>query len=483
MTILFGIISILTIVLLFGGTIFVHELGHFLTAKWCGLRIDAFSIGMGPPIWQKKVNGVVYKVCWLPLGGYVALPQMDPTGSMKFEKGQDNEPDIEIPPVAPWKRIVVAVAGATMNVGLALILSTIVWKVGMDKNLSLEQLPCILGTVEEESHAAELGLESLDQIISVNGKATPTIEKVFTEIALSDEVKIGVLRNGVTNIVSTTPRKNQLGMLAIEGFYLYTDVTVGDLLPNLPAAKSGLKKFDKIRSVNGSEIYGRGEFINAVAENEDQSILLGVERPREDGTVEKLDITLTPEFSKEHQRAMIGIAFLQVKEYPTPKAQIKYYAGAVFRTLSALTDRDEAKHVINMVQGPVGIATNFWSFLQIGLIKAIWFTALININLAILNLLPVPILDGSHIVYALIEILTGRKMAEKLVLGLTNAFMILLISFIMFVTYKDIWRQVKTREINIEAREENAARREARDNARQESPAAPETPAPAVPAP
>jgi regulator of sigma E protease len=135
------------------------------------------------------------------------------------------------------------------------------------------------------------------------------------------------------------------------------------------------------------------------------------------------------------------------------------------------------------VQGPVGIATNFWSFLQIGLIKAIWFTALININLAILNLLPVPILDGSHIVYALIEILTGRKMAEKLVLGLTNAFMILLISFIMFVTYKDIWRQVKTREINIEAREENAARREARDNARQESPAAPETPAPAVPAP
>jgi regulator of sigma E protease len=477
MSILFGIISVVTIVLLFGGTIFIHELGHFLTAKWCGLRIDAFSIGMGPPIWQKKVNGIVYKVCWLPLGGYVALPQMDATGTLKFEQGEDGEPGVEIPAVKPWKRIIVAVAGATMNVALAIVLSTIVWKVGIDKNLNLEQLPCILGTVEEDSHAAELGLQSLDRIVSVNGKPTPTIEKVFTEIALSDEVEIEVLRNGAMNIVKTRPRKNQLGMLAIEGFYLFTDVTVGELLPDLPAFKSGLNKFDRIRSVNGAPIYGRGEFINAVSENEGQAIVLVVDRPKEDGSFEELEFTVTPAYSEEHQRTMIGIAFLQIKEHPTPQKQIKYYAGAVFRTLRALTNRKEAKHVVNMVQGPVGIASNFWSFLQIGFIKAIWFTALININLAILNLLPVPILDGSHIVYALIEMLTGRKMAEKLVLGLTNAFMVLLISFIMFVTYKDIWRQIKTHEINVEAREAHEARRAASDNL---SPASPED-APSVP--
>src|SRR5210317_1991058 len=108
--------DVLVLIVLFGITIFVHELGHFWVALKCGLVVDTFSIGFGPAIWKKKVNGVVYKIGWIPFGGYVALPQLDPSGMSHIQDGEGEQETRELPPVAPWKRILVSVAGAGGNV-------------------------------------------------------------------------------------------------------------------------------------------------------------------------------------------------------------------------------------------------------------------------------------------------------------------------------------------------------------------------------
>lgn len=464
--ILISVLYAFGIMILFGATIFVHELGHFLVAKWCGLQIDAFAIGMGPPIFQKKVNGVVYKLCWLPIGGYVALPQMDATGTAYTPErgGEQTDDNRVLPDVSPLKRIAVAVAGAAMNVLFALLLATIIWRIGVYK--SFEKDPFIVGDVRAGSLAEQAGLRPYDHIVEINGNPTPTIEKGIGEIALNREVELKVLRDGELHVLSTHTETNRMKILDIPGLTTFSDVVVGGLMEGFPAQAAGLRTGDKITKVNGENLYGRGHFMEIVREHKATELQLTVERYSLTGELkETAEMTLIPKFDKDTDRFLVGIQFLMEKEYPTPAEQLTYYASSVFRILRAFVTPKEFKQVVNMISGPVGIISAFWSFLHIGIPKAIWFTALINVNLAILNLLPIPILDGGHVSYAVLEIITGRKIKERVAMGLTQVFFVVLMCFIVFVSYKDIDREmIKYRlgqEYEAEAIAEKEAAREA----------------------
>ncbi|MDZ4198989.1 MAG: site-2 protease family protein, partial [Kiritimatiellia bacterium] len=172
------ILTLAGIVLLFSLTIFVHELGHFLVARLCGLTVEAFSIGFGPALWQRKRGGTLYKIGALPFGGYVALPQLDPTGGAAAEPGKP-----VLPPAPPGRRIAVSAAGAIFNLLFAFLLAWIVFLVG--KPSAPHERRCVVGYVEEASEAWETGLRIGDEILRADGKPVSNWQDLLTQLTLS----------------------------------------------------------------------------------------------------------------------------------------------------------------------------------------------------------------------------------------------------------------------------------------------------------
>jgi len=200
----------LVVILFFGVTIFVHELGHYLVARWCGLVIKVFSIGFGSPIWKREVDGVVYKIGWIPFGGYVSLPQLDPT-AMEAVQGsesadaedEDEEPREPLPPVAAWKKILVSVAGATCNVLLAVVIAWVVYLVGMPATTANQE--SVLGFVAESSDAYAAGLRMGDRVQAVNGTPVSQWSQFIQEAAMYDEVTLDVVASGGEKRLVTVP--------------------------------------------------------------------------------------------------------------------------------------------------------------------------------------------------------------------------------------------------------------------------------------
>ena len=173
--------------LLFGVAVIVHEFGHFLAAKLLGFQVDAFSVGFGPAIWKRKIGGVVYRVGWIPLGGYVALPQLDPSemDAIQGKNAEGGRPPA--PPVAPWKRIVVAVAGPLGNVVLAVVVAVAIYLFSTPENFG--GVGVTVGRVGPEASAA--GLQVGDTFVSLNGNKVTCWNEVTIECIL------GASTNGV----------------------------------------------------------------------------------------------------------------------------------------------------------------------------------------------------------------------------------------------------------------------------------------------
>lgn len=439
---LFGLIlqytvSIGSVLLLFGGTVLVHELGHFLTAKWFGLRIDAFSIGMGPALWKKTVNGVVYKISLLPIGGYVALPQMDITGSA-FEN-QDAKQGV-LQEVAPWKRIIIAVAGPVMNILAALVLCTLVWWQG--KPADPGPGPAVVGSVREATAAYEAGLRKGDLIRTINDDRIHFWADVQISAMLNDTLDLQVIRNQeVLRIYGLPTEVNAYGYRVLRGVgpeeegLLY--VKVAEVVPESPAETAGVQVGDRLVSVNGTPVEDGRHFAEMVRASEGNELELVVQR---NGDGELGTLALTPVMDETVNRWRIGIAMQGEFElvHPPPLKQIHYFQGSIFRTLRAFTRPREMGKAAQGVGGPVMILSGMHSQVQFHPMQALWFTALINVNLAIINLLPLIILDGGHIMVALFEWITGRKPCRSLIVGLANAMVVLLIALMVLLSFRDV---------------------------------------------
>lgn len=430
-------ISIGAVLLLFGGTVLVHELGHFLTAKWFGLRIDAFSIGMGPALWKKTINGVVYKISLLPIGGYVALPQMDITGSA-FENEDAKQGTLE--EVAPWKRIIIAVAGPFMNVLAALVLCTIVWWQG--KPADPGPGPAVVGAVLEESAAYEAGLREGDRVRMVNEDRIHFWADLQIASMLNETLDMQVIRDGeVVRIYGVPTEVNSFGYRTLPGVgpveegLLY--VKVARVESGSPAEAEGVREGDRLVSVNGEPITDGRQFASLVQSSEGSPLDLVVQR---DGNGDTAALSLAPAMDEELDRWRIGIAMQGEFElvHPAPLRQIHYFQGSIFRTLKAFTRPREIGKAAQGVGGPVMILSGMHSQVQLHPMQALWFTALINVNLAIINLLPLIILDGGHILVALFEWITGRKPYRSLIVGLANTMVVILIALMVILSFRDV---------------------------------------------
>ena len=453
-TILKVILLIAIVVTFFNIIIFVHELGHFLAAKWRGLKIDRFQIWFGKPIWKKDFRGVQYGLGWLPFGGFVALPQMAPMETLEGSGTHEN-----LPPISPIDKIIVAFAGPLFSMLLALVAALTVWGIGKPADFTPTQ---IVGEVLKDSPAEQAGILPGDKIIAIDGNPVHgfagSLNSIFENIVLSKnkQIEITVQRPGVAEPlkrVSTfkTGKSEwyQRGGLRQVGILPQADhIEMADIVKGSPAEKAGFLPGDELVSMDGLQFgIDTQAVVDYVKGNGSKPIEFKILRNRKPLTLSAAPVV---PLSPPGKSAMLGISFSadtftnQTIVHPGPFQQIADTVRTMWVTINRVVAPDSSIGVGHL-SGPVGIGSLLYSLLQMdeGWRRIIGFMVLFNVNLAILNMLPFPVLDGGHIVLALLEKITGRPVKAKPLEILQTVCALALISLMLFVTSKDIGDKIR----------------------------------------
>ena len=482
LSLLEAVLSGIGVLFLFSLAVFIHELGHFLAARWMGLAIDAFSIGFGPALWKRRVGATEYRIGTIPFGGYVALPQLDPTGmsTIQGEHGGDAAPAAPAPgddhtgaeparllkDIAPWRRIVVSVAGPVGNLLLAVVLACIVF---LAPESGAGSADTTVGTVEPASRAFAAGLRPGDRFESISGNAVHNWNEVLAESHFSGDVSNGlrvVVRRRDERLALQLPvtHDREARLVRIEGIAPRLPCRVGAVMTNSPAAQAGLLPQDEVRLLDGQPVAGPDDLIARITAKGAVPVRVGIRRGDRE-----IEVVMTPRFNAEVGRHLIGIDFggraamaSQWMQYRKPWLQLRSDATSVVRILRALVaprTKGEARRAAGSLSGPLVIVVMLWYQVRSGLIVALAFLRFLCVNLALLNLLPLPVLDGGHIVFALYETVARRKPNARLVNVLSNAFAVLLIGLMVLLLLRDAFslkRLFGAREPAAQARAEPA---------------------------
>jgi regulator of sigma E protease len=434
----------LVVVLFFGLTIFVHELGHYVSARLLGLVVETFSIGFGPALWKRRRGGIVYKIGCIPVGGYVALPQLDPSGMASVQgEGETRQP---LPPVAPWRKIVVSVSGAAGNILLAVAVAWLVYAVGMPATTANQ--PAVFGYVEPGAPAYAAGLRTGDRVVAVQGTPVERWGQLIQEVSLWDTVRLEVVgADGARRTADVPTDTWEYGIQMLRGVSPPEACVVGGVSAGLSAAAAGVEPGDVLVALDGEDILGRGHLVDLVEAARDRPAVLTVEREAEGERVRR-DLTVVPAFDPEHEMVRIGITFKQAESeidpsarvHPRPGDQLRWHASAIFRFLGNLMRPASAGRTARQMGGPVMIVSYYIGLVRSSLMLAVWFTGFLNINLAILNLLPIPVLDGGHVLFSLWELAARRPLKPVIVNTLVNVFVALFIVFFVYISVRDVDR-------------------------------------------
>lgn len=427
------------VVFLFGAAIFVHEYGHFWMARRRGLKVEGFSIGFGPKIFGWTKDGIDYAWRWIPAGGYVKLPQMVTSESIEG-KAESAEP---LPPISPLSKVLVAVAGPFMNVVFAFVIATVIYFTGLPVPVN----PPIVGPVDPKSAEGQMGIHEGDRVVSVDGRWIAAWDDITeaTILARTNVVPVVITREGATNtyyltaIVNDIPGFKGLKMLNLDprGHPVIKEVLDG------AAKEAGLKAEDVVISFGRIPVAGRDQFIGLVQAHPNEKTEIMVER-----NGQKLTLNITPKLNSATGKGVIGaqigsdttLVYQVQRPGPTPWAQVKDVLDKTVSTFTALLHSKQTGVGAKDLSGPVGIFAMLAAQVNADYRLALSFLVLLNINLAILNMLPLPVLDGGHILMSVLEKVRGRPLSLKFVEYATTAFAFLLISFMLFVSYHDIKR-------------------------------------------
>lgn len=453
--------AVLVIVFMLNVMITVHELGHFWAALLCGMKATKFAVWFGKPIWSKKIGDVEYILGTIPLGGYVALPQMANPEALEGDLDPETK---NLPPASPMSKIIVAFAGPFFSFLLALVCACVVFYFG--KPESEGDGTTVIGYVKPDSAGAAAGLQPLDKIISIDGNKVDGwrgATGVQLSILLSSKVTlpIEIERDGKDMTINVTPQvdkeKEKIASWfdrkqpRLVGIASRDTLIVKETLPNGPAVIAGLKPGDKFLEMNHQPLYSFLTVADQLKNHPFDPIPVTIDR---DGT--KMDVTLQPMAPidpgaldiQNGLKTDLGIKFepIVVMKHITPITQVSQAAQMVGGVLVALFTPHSNVNVSSM-STPIGMADKLSGILteDYGLLNVLFIAMAINVNLAMFNLLPLPILDGGHITVALIEIVRRRptklSILEPLQIGTVAAFLCLFF-YIGFYDIQDSVRDI-----------------------------------------
>jgi regulator of sigma E protease len=422
---------------LIGIMILIHELGHFWAARWFNVRVDVFSIGFGPRLFGFKRGDTDYRFSAILFGGYVKM-----AGEQLGEDHADDPNGLLAKP--RWQRLIIAFAGPFMNVVLAVGLLTGLFMVKFQK-LADDNKGTVIGYVIPGSSAEKAGLMAGDKIIRLEGKADPTWEDVnMKEVASSElAMDVTVLRDGKTIDTRVTPKQDERNGVGTAGWAPKSEIEAVSVSPGMPADKAGIRRGDLLISANRQPIESRYTLQAIIRGTDGKPVDIVYRRGTEDETV-----TVKPEYSSSEGDAhwMIGVGIEEKLNFITTKLSLpdalaeslrenQKGATMIVEFLKGLLQR---RMSAKSLAGPIQIGQMSGIAAKQGPASFIDLMSMVSLNLAIFNLLPIPILDGGVILLLLIEILMGRELSLNVKETMLKIGFVFLMMVVVFVLYNDI---------------------------------------------
>ncbi len=432
-------LGIIAVVFAFSLLVLIHELGHFLAARWMGVRVEKFSIGFPPTLFSKKIGDTEFSVSAIPLGGYVKM-------SGFIDESMDGEAtgaDYEYSSKPVWKRIIIITAGVIMNLLLAIVLYTFV-------NYSQGEVISNVTTVKVEGDkgiAQMIGFETGDKILKINDKDVhrwrEIIETFFNNI--EDDIQFEILRNDqklALNYKGEWLKETNAELLNIAPLF---PAKIGDISAEHPAEDAGLKRGDLIVELDGQNISSWDDMTEIVRANADKNIQMSWMRDNEllKGTITPQKINAVDDKGQDASFGRIGVTPFLIKK-PIPfvaafkRGLVQPFEMIYMNILGFKWMITGVKSAQETIGGPVAIARILSDAAERGWAYYVNIIAMLSSVLAFFNILPIPALDGGHLSFLIIEAIMGRPLSIKTRMAIQKVGMAMLLSLIVFVLYIDL---------------------------------------------
>jgi regulator of sigma E protease len=428
--------SVIAVVAVLGFMILIHEFGHYAVAKWLGVRVEVFSIGFGKRLLGFRKGETDYRISAIPLGGYVKMSGENPMDDRTGDPA-------EFLSHSRWHRFLIAIAGPTMNILLAIVLLTTVYMMHYEYPAVYDESTTV-GWVLKDSAAAKSDFHVGDRIVRIDGVQNPTWEQVDLKEALSpgQPLDVTVERDGKLLEKTVVPTPSGVDQIGVAGWApKESSVVITDLQPDMPAEKAGLKEGDQILQLDGKPVPALAAMVQSLEDTKDKPIALTVMRDGQQRTV-----IVQPILSEKRYR--IGIASMQtkVKTLPfTAALSLSLHENRQNALLILELVKKMVQHKISMrsIEGPIRIGQAAGEAARRkGWTPLMGLTAAISLNLGIFNLLPIPILDGGVITFLLIEGLMRRDISLRIKERVYQAAFVFLVIFAVMVIYNDLLKTI-----------------------------------------
>lgn len=441
------LITIVSVAFVLGIMILVHEWGHYAVAKLLGVRVEVFSIGFGKRLWGFRRGDTDYRVSALPLGGYVRMAGESPLETRSGDPG-------EFMSHSRWHRFLIVTAGPAMNLLLAVGLLTGVYMVRYEYPAFLDDKPPVVGWVAKDSAAAKAGVQPGDRIIRVEDVQHPGWDDLAYKVSLSpaQPVALSVLRGGQTLDLSLVPDTVGPSRIGDAGWIPDEPIQVGRIEPGLPAERAGIKPGDQIIALDGTSVHelpaegGPRLMIEVLIlymqQNKGKALDLTVLRGGQEMQFHVTPVMTDLDGGKRYRIGFAAPSLTHVNQLPPTQAFVKSlednrrYTLLIVELVQKMVQR---KVSIKQIEGPIGIArASGDAARQRGWTPLLQLMAAISLNLGILNLFPIPILDGGVLLLLLIEGTLRRDISIRIKERIYQAAFVFLVLFAVMVIYNDL---------------------------------------------